>query len=362
MVLTLAFTFCLIGFLLFWRVPLVGRREGAGDLSVSVVIPARNEERNLGRLLASLSCQKPPPTEVIVVDDDSEDETARVAAAAGAVVVSSKPIPDGWTGKPWACWQGAERAEGERLLFLDADTWLEPGALGRIVEAHREQSGLLSIQPYHHMSRAYERLGALFNLITMIGSGAFTIGGSRAAAHTAFGPCVLTTRRDYFQVGGHERSAGAVLEGLPLGRAYFDEGHDVRCLGGRGSLCFRMYPGGLREMIDGLAKGFATGAGSIPRWLLIAVVAWVAGSVSTTRHALGAAFGVEGETTAWLAMAVLYMGQMRWMLSRIGNYGWWPSVLFPIPVAFFIGVFTLSLFRTVVRGRVSWKGRAVSPR
>lgn len=358
----LAFSFCLLGFVLFWRVPVVGRHRTDAEPSVSVIIPARDEEANLGRLLESLATQTEAVAEVIVVDDGSEDGTARVATDARAIVLSSEPLPEGWTGKPWACWQGAQRARGERLLFLDADTWLEPHAVARLAEAHRECGGLLSVQPYHRMASAYERLGALFNLITMIGSGAFTIAGRRIDAQVAFGPCVMSSREAYFRVGGHERAAGAVLEGFPLGRAYADAGEELRCLGGRGSVNFRMYPRGLREMIDGLAKGFATGAGAVPPWLLIAVVAWVAGGVSTTRHLFAMAFGDGVEPVAWFAVAALYVGQMRWMLSRVGNYGWWPAALFPVPIAFFLGVFALSLFRIVVRRRVSWKGREVRPR
>jgi len=355
----LALLFCLLGLLLFWRVPVPKRARSKHEPSVSVVIPARNEERSLGRLLASLARQEPPVAEVIVVDDDSVDSTARIAVEGGAVLLRSRPLPAGWTGKPWACWQGAERARGERLLFLDADTWLEPHGVADIVEEHGERGGLLSVQPYHCMSRAYERLGALFNLITMMGLGAFTIAGDRLPARAAFGPCVMTSREDYCRVGGHERAAGAVLEGFPLGRAYSSNGLPLRCLGGRGCVSFRMYPGGLREMVDGLAKGFATGAGAIPCWLLVAVVAWVTGAVSTTRHALALSAGTGVESTAWLAVAALYAGQMRWMLTRVGNYGWWPAVLFPIPIAFFIGVFVLSFFRTTLRKHVSWKGRAV---
>ena len=63
-----------------------------------------------------------------------------------------------------------------------------------------------------------------------------------------------------------------------------------------------------------------------------------------------------------LVLAVLYAAQMRWMLVRIGNYGWWPSLLFPIPVVFFVGVFFHSLFQTFVLRRVSWRGRSVSLR
>jgi 4,4'-diaponeurosporenoate glycosyltransferase len=169
----------------------------------------------------------------------------------------------------------------------------------------------------------------------------------------------MVSREAYAAVGGHRRAAGALLEGLQLGQAFADAGYDVHCLGGRGNVAFRMYPDGARTMIDGLARGFATGAGSVPAWLLVAIVAWIVGSITTTRHLLVGLFGPGELSVAAVAMMVLYAGQMRWMLARIGNFGWWPALLFPIPVATFLGVFSLSLFRTHVKRRVSWKGRSL---
>ena len=70
---------------------------------ISVIIPARNEEKNLPRLLRSLQSQPIPPDEIIVVDDASTDRTAAVATELGARVVTPPPLPEGWRGKTWAC-------------------------------------------------------------------------------------------------------------------------------------------------------------------------------------------------------------------------------------------------------------------
>ncbi len=109
----------LLGFLFLFRVPLC-RGTGTGGEKVSVIIPARNEEAGLPGLLESLARQDPGPEEVIVVDDGSEDATAERAAQAGAKVLPSRPLPEGWRGKTWACWQGAEASRGEVLLCLAA--------------------------------------------------------------------------------------------------------------------------------------------------------------------------------------------------------------------------------------------------
>ena len=190
-----AFFFWLLGFAFFWRLPSIGA-VSEDERTVSVVIPARDEEANIGRLLESLSCQTPPPCHVITVDDHSSDATAERARAAGAIV-------------------------------------------------------------------------------------------------------------------------------------------------------------------EGYARSFATGAGATPAWLLMAVVAWIVGAITTTRHLLVGLLGAGDVPVLAIGLALLYAGQLRWMLDRIGNFGWWPALVFPIPVVYFVGVFSLSLFRTLIRPRVSWKGRSV---
>jgi 4,4'-diaponeurosporenoate glycosyltransferase len=99
-----------------------GGQAPVGALSLSVVIPARDEERTLPSLLGSLGRLADGMPETIVVDDGSRDATAAVARSAGATIVNPGEPPFGWTGKAWACDRGARSTNGELLLFLDADT------------------------------------------------------------------------------------------------------------------------------------------------------------------------------------------------------------------------------------------------
>jgi 4,4'-diaponeurosporenoate glycosyltransferase len=105
------------GFLLIWRVPACPRTCQTDRIAVSVIIPARNEERSLPRLLDSIRRSQCQPYEVIVVDDGSSDRTAEVAIARRARVITSQPLPEGWTGKTWACHQGANEAAAEVIAF-----------------------------------------------------------------------------------------------------------------------------------------------------------------------------------------------------------------------------------------------------
>jgi 4,4'-diaponeurosporenoate glycosyltransferase len=357
----LAFWF--FGFLILWRIPiprLWGFEDTEADLSV--IIPARNEERNLGRLLASLSRQTLKPREIIVVDDHSADSTAAIARNAGSIVLASADLPPGWTGKTWACWQGAKFAQGSLLLFLDADTFLHQEGLRKIVATFRTRRGLLSIQPFHFMEKAYERLAAIFNILVLVGSNAFALGRVKKKPLGAFGPCNLCRREDYFLVGGHQAFKGDILESFGLCKEFLKNNLPVHCYGGRGTISFRMYPEGIKSLVEGFGKGFGSGAQAMPLAGLILTVLWISGGVGVTRQFIQSlALGGSLQLAGWSLFYLLYVLQYHWMLRRIGNFGTLPAFLFPIPLLFFVAVFALSLLRIFFFRNVRWKGRSISP-
>ena len=355
------------GVLLLARIPTPRRAAGrdgdpdggAASARVSVVVPARDEERTLPVLLTSLRSLDPAPHEVIVVDDGSTDTTVPVAEARGATVVTTTP-PPGWAGKPWACHVGAETATGTHLLFLDADTWLAPGALGALVGEHASRGGLVSVQPHHHTERAYEQLSAFFNLTAMMGTGAFAVGGPSPGA-MAFGPCLLTTVADYQVAGGHAAVRAEVVEDVHLARRYRAEGLPVSCLGGGDVVGFRMFPAGLHQLVQGWTKNIASGAGLSPPWALVGTVAWICACVAV---ALAGVRGLAGWTfgdgavpvAASVAWAVVAL-ELRWLLGRVGTWRWWTALVFPVPLVAFLALFFRSLAITLVGGEVTWRSR-----
>lgn len=354
--------FWLIGFIFLWKIPYPKKDKDfvTGSSKLSIIIPARDEERNLGLLLNSLKHQTFKPHEIIVVDDHSTDSTAGIARKETCLVIPSKDISEGWAGKPWACWQGANRATGDVFLFLDADTFLEPDGLSKIVSTYFKKGGLLSIQPFHQMKRNYERLSAIFNIIAMAGMNAFTLLGSKVKPIGAFGPCMVCSREDYFFVGGHEKAKGEVLESLAIGKEFLKAKREVHSYGGKGAISFRMYPGGIRSLIEGFSKGFGTGANAMSVVSLIMIVGWVFGGISVTRHLIQSAIlGSSTDLLGWVVLDVLYILQIQWMLFRIGNFGFTTALLFQIPLLFFVIVFAYSLLRIFLVRKVRWKGRDV---
>ena len=356
------FVLWILGFLLLFRISYcrVSVHRNTHKPSISVIIPARNEEHTLPNLLNSLSGQLSSQDEVIVVDDHSEDRTKEVAKNSGVKVLESLPTPEGWVGKTWACSQGASIASGEIFVFLDADTVLDNNGLKSIIETYNEKDGVLSIQPYHKMRDLYEQLSAFFNIIVMAGIGAFSVLGRRIKPIGLFGPVVVMKRQYYLDSGGHDKVKGEILDDLAFGSELQKKGVQVHCLGGKNTISFRMYPNGIRELINGWSKGFAMGAAKTSTPLLILIVFWIAGSIGTTRSLIEAIAATNNVQIAISGgLHILYALQIYWMLVRIGNFKFYTALFYPIPMAFFVMVFTYSFVRIFIARNVQWKGRKI---
>jgi 4,4'-diaponeurosporenoate glycosyltransferase len=355
----------LLGFLLLFHIPLCRSKglRATGRPSVSVIVPARNEARVLPALLTSLKGQLRPNDEVVVVDDDSDDDTGTIAERLGAKVILSGKLPRGWTGKAWACYQGAKPASGELFIFLDADTVLEKNGLERIIATSMDHAGVLSIQPYHRMCAPYEQLSAFFNIVVMAAIGSFTVLGRAINPVGLFGPVMVFTRHDYLESGGFERARNEILEDLALGIELKKQNVRLHCYGGRHTVSFRMYPNGLRQVVAGWGKGFSIGAAKTSLPILLMVVAWVSGAFGIMRNLVEAIAVFDSlQMSLWGALYVLFASQIYWMLFRIGNFKIVTALLFPIPLLFFLTVFFYSIFLVFLHRKVEWKGRTIDLR
>jgi len=309
-------------------------------MDTSIIIPARNEAHNLPKLLESLANQSLQPCEILVVDDGSTDNTAAIAREMGATVIPSRTLPEGWRGKTWACHQGAQAARCERLLFMDADTWLEPGALQRLLAIRHD--GALCVVPYHAVRKTYEDLSLFFNLSMAAGT----------VPRGLAGQFLLVRRHHYEQAGGHESVRGHILENFQLAEHFRAAGIPLCSLTGKGLVCFRMYPDGLRALVHGWSKGFAAGAAGTPPASLLLVIAWMAGLLLAPLAGF-----LTGEWAVWGPACVLCSSQVAWIGRRLGSFGLPLLLFYPVPLLFFFGVFTWSAMKA---GRnVTWKGRVI---
>ena len=342
------------GALLLWRLPTLAApasSRGEPPGRVSVIVPARDEAATLPRLLPSLG---DVPSEVVVVDDESSDGTRSVARSLGARCVPSGGPPDGWTGKAWACEVGVQSTSGDVLVLVDADTWFGAGGLAAVLAAHHDHApdGLLSVQPFHVTERWHEQASAVCNVVAVLASGMAAPVPVRSRP-VAFGPCLVTTRSALDAAGGFTSVAGDVVEDLALARCYDDAGRPVRCFAGGDAVRFRMYPAGVRSLVEGWTKNLAAGAARAPRVPALGATLWVAG-------ALGVGVGAVVSPSPWVGLAWLaYAVQLGWWLRRLGSFRWWAWALFPVPVA----AFALLVAGSVVlrlRGVARWRGRRIA--
>jgi 4,4'-diaponeurosporenoate glycosyltransferase len=354
----------LLGFLFLWRVdrPTERSRSASRQPSLSIIVPARDEASNLPGLLSSIRNQGRLDVEIIVADDGSRDGTSEIARREGVIALAVPPKPPGWTGKTWACWNGANAASGELLIFLDADTRVEPSGLDKLVETQLDTGGLVSLEPYHRVQRPYEQLSAFFNIVRTASVGVFGLFRGDRGAAGAFGPCIAVSRDDYFAVGGHADPSvrGQILENFNLGKRLRDSGRQLTCLGGRGALSSRMYPDGLAELAAGWGKAFSSGARGTPPGILLTVIAWISGAAAA---ASGLIVAPLVESTAFTgSFGVLYLAyciQIYWMMRQTGTFSPLTAALYVVPLAAFFVIFLHALARSLLGGEVRWRGRTI---
>lgn len=267
---------CISGFVLFTRVCLTN--DDAFFIKkhkVSVIIPARNEEKNLPFLLESLKKQTYTPDEIIVVDDFSSDKTGEIARQYGVKVIQNPPLPAGWTGKNWAVWNGFLNSSGDILVFLDADMRLAPRALEALIKTREKCAGAISVVPYHRPERFYEKLSLIPYLLGVL---AFTSPFERKnPVKSLYGSCIVVSREDYEKINGHYSVRNEVMDDMTLGKRFSEIGIKVENFIGYDLAYFRMYPNGIRSEIEGFSKSAVLGMINLSCSTVALIAVWFIG-------------------------------------------------------------------------------------
>jgi hypothetical protein len=331
---------------------------------VTVVVPVRDEARNVGGCLAALLDQRGvPDLRIVVVDDGSTDGTRDVVRSTTDPrmrLVTAGPLPPGWLGKPHACAAGVAAARAERpdddgvLVFVDADVRLFPDALAAAV-AVLDRHGLDLVSPWPRplaeglAERLVQPLAPwLWGTTLPIRLAERSRRPSLAAANGQF--LVLSTR-GYARAGGHAAVRGEVVEDVALLRA-------VKRAGGRGApvdgsrlAACRMYEG-WADLRDGYAKSLWQAVGGSP------AASAAAAAALTAVWVLPAAAALRGSRVGLIGYAAGVAGRAV-VAARTGGRVW------PDPLAHPVSVLLLDLLlaRSVVgrrRGTLSWRGRPVA--
>ena len=342
----------------------------AGGIFVSIIVPARNEAGTIETLVRSLLASDYRPFELLVVDDRSTDETAaiigRLAASDPRVrVVPGMPLPGGWYGKPWACEQGFRAAQGELLLFTDADTRHAPELLGRAVAAlGREHADLVTVAPRQLCLGFWERV-IMPHIWLLLGLRYHPERVNRAHRPRdviANGQFILTTRAAYEAVGGHGAVRHEVAEDLALAQAYLRHGRRIHFAFAERLMETRMYRS-LPQLIEGWSKNVYLGGrrsfpdepvlrALVPLMLVAAAMFWLLPPAMLVASALGA--GVDrqvGPAALATGLSALFWGLVSFGMRIPASYG----LLYPLGAAMSLYIFARSTWRG--SRRVEWRGR-----
>lgn len=357
------------GCFLLWNLPYIPTKIKKRSLnsSLSIVIPARNEAGNLSKVLSSIKKQSVQPYEIIVVDDQSTDETVQVAQEF-TVTISKTDLynEDGShkTGKSAACWVGAKQSKGEWILFLDADTSFETeDSLERICEtfsSKKQSSGLLSIQPYHKIRSVYETFSIVFNILVLAGMNRFSLLRNRLPERGAFGPFLLCTREQYFQVGGHRKIVDSHMDDIELAKLFQKMEFPVFTYGGKGSVAFRMFPDGFTQLVLGWSKSIIHGAVGTHPVVWAAIILWInAGLFTPILLVLSFYSNSIYIISVSVGLIVAYGCGFAWLADKVGEFPTWSFFLYPIFILGFLLLFTGSLIQVYFFRAVYWRGRKI---
>ena len=337
---------------------------------ISVIIPARNEERNIQACLVAVLAQSYPNYEIIVVDDRSDDGTACILAGIAAgnqrlQVIHGAELPPGWAGKPHALVQGAVVAHGEWLCFMDADTFASPHLLrSAYAVASLYDADMFSILTRQILGSFWERtVLPLIFLGLAFGFPAEAVNDPGKPDAISNGQFILIKRTVYDAIGGHSAVKDRIDEDRALAAIVKRAGYHLVLADGRQVASTRMYTS-LAEMWEGWTKNIYLGLqdklwllsfGAI-LGLLVAIVLplWLVGGLVwlSTGGGVNAAV-VTGE-------AGLLWGYLLWERSQSCRAFGIPAgyaLTFPLGALIFTLMMAASAFNVLSGRGVSWKGR-----
>lgn len=349
--------------------PLPGRRDDRQGFSteedaptVSILIPARNEERNIEGCVLSVLNQTYPHLNVIVVNDQSTDQTGELLDEMAAnderlSVVHGQELPDGWIGKGWALYQGYQEASGKWIVLLDADVRLEPWAVERVVEhAERKRVDFLNPFPRFVCISFWERLmqPLLWGLVRLRYPLVW-VNQQWARENMAFGPMIVVRRSAYDTIDGHKLVASDILEDVALAKLMRRRGYRTFVVNGKRLLRVRMYHN-LRELIDGWTKT-AYGAMNYNFALMILAIGglfWAA-----LQPFITVAYGVTVADETWVYLGgfqILGIAFRRLGDARENDFPLWSILLHPFALLV-VHYMQLSALWQYYFGSYHWKGR-----
>jgi len=344
-----------------------------GGPPISVLVPARNEEKNIRRCVEALLAQDYPNFQVLVLDDRSTDSTSAILAELSArdsrlVILAGRELPAAWAGKPHALHQAAASATGEWLLFLDADTFLHPNALSAaLAAAKKSQADMYTVMTEQLTGSFWEKTVMPLVLTALsVGFSPRKVNDPNTRDAIANGQFIFIRRDIYDSIGGHEAVKDQIVEDKALSEKVKWGGHRLIVADGRGIAQTRMYTD-LPSMWEGWTKNIYLGLSDRPGLLLLGVfgaaLALMAAFVLPAWPIFGLVWYLN--SGGWMALVVVLEALLVWayiLFARMKvnqNMGIspWYALTTPLGAGVFAAMMLTSAWKVLSGQGVTWKGR-----
>ena len=329
---------------------------GKKDKMVSVLIPARNEEDNIGKILRDISAQDYYNYEVLVFDDHSTDGTANIVTAfmqkdKKVRLIQSKGLPNGWLGKNYACHSLSIEAKGDYLLFLDADVRIKGNMIGKTRNfSDKHALNLVSVFP-KQMMRSWGEYATvpimnyiLLTLLPLILVRKLSM-SSIAAAN---GQCMFFEADSYRRMLPHETMRAEKVEDIEIARYYKQNQLKVACLASEKDVKCQMYDS-YEESLNGFAKNVTTFFGNST---LLAVLFWTITTVGFIPIVL--VYGSRG-----LALYLIVVILIRILVSLTSRQSVSKNIIYLLAQQVSLGWIIIKSIRGKLKKEHIWKGRNV---
>ncbi|WP_321996779.1 glycosyltransferase family 2 protein [Draconibacterium orientale] len=324
---------------------------------VSILIPARNEEQNIGRLLKDIQQQAWQNFEILVFNDQSTDKSAQIVEEFSKNdqrihLINSDGLPNGWLGKNYGCYQLAQKAKGSYFLFLDADVRISGTIIaGTIAKVQQHKLGLLSIFPKQMMRSWGEYFTVpimnfiLLSLLPLVFVRLLPF-SSMAAANGQF---MLFDAKTYRETQPHQTFRSNKVEDISIAQYFKKNGIRIACLAGNPSISCRMYSS-FNDAVNGFSKNVIMFFGNSG---MLAVLFWL---ITT----LGFIPILIALPTKLIFIYLLMLVTIRIFISLVSHQNPLKNLLLAIPQQVVLSIFIIKAFLNKSKKAYQWKGRTIS--
>jgi len=347
----------------FQRLARVPPVAAPGAARVSIMVPARDEERCIEACVRSICEQDWPNLEVLVLDDGSTDATPEILARlAGEYpdrlrVLQGSPLPEGWVGKSWACHTLSQHATGEIFIFTDADTVHAPKMTRATVDyLERTSHDMFSMIPFEVMGTFFEH--AVIPMVHLLYFAYLPNNlihqSKRVSVSAANGQFICFRRKAYDICGGHTAVYNSMVEDVFLAKAAKRAGLRIALVDGSDHVTCRMYTSA-SEVVQGFSKNFFPATSYNLPLTVFFIVHLLA------LYTAPLIFAIAG--TAWPLplLQLVLAGYMRGVIALRFRMPVWHTLIQPVTamLAAFIGINSIRWAYSSKGSR--WKGRSYAP-